>query len=255
MAFASGTSNFRFNDKKNLLWHVFDDRGLYRPQEVVHVKGWIRSIDRGPQANAQLESGLGPVSWTLKDPRGAKLSTGTAQLSDCGGFDFEVTLPDNINLGTARIDLSADGASLGKYNSNNQSHTFKVEEFRRPEFEVSTSVDSADHFMKGQALVTAKASYFAGGVLSNSDVTWRASATESSYSPPGWHKFTFGEWRPWWGCYWMRHESSNDSVSHDLKLQTDSMGQSDLKFDLGYNLPPQPVTISVSAAVTDLTLP
>ncbi len=252
MAFASGTSNFRFNDKKNLLWHVFDDRGLYRPQEVVHVKGWIRSIDRGPQANAQLESGLGPVSWTLKDPRGAKLSTGTAQLSDCGGFDFEVTLPDNINLGTARIDLSADGASLGKYNSNNQSHTFKVEEFRRPEFEVSTSVDSADHFMKGQALVTAKASYFAGGVLSNSDVTWRASATESSYSPPGWHKFTFGEWRPWWGCYWMRHESSNDSVSHDLKLQTDSMGQSDLKFDLGYNLPPQPVTISVSAAVTDV---
>src|SRR5687767_10862989 len=28
----------------SLVWYVFDDRGLYRPGEQVHVKGWVRRL-------------------------------------------------------------------------------------------------------------------------------------------------------------------------------------------------------------------
>ncbi|HVS20309.1 MAG TPA: Ig-like domain-containing protein, partial [Pyrinomonadaceae bacterium] len=35
---------FRKDTSDTLRWYVFDDRGLYRPGEEVHVKGWIRRV-------------------------------------------------------------------------------------------------------------------------------------------------------------------------------------------------------------------
>jgi len=30
--------------EENLLWHVFDDRSMYRPKEEVHIKGYVRFL-------------------------------------------------------------------------------------------------------------------------------------------------------------------------------------------------------------------
>ena len=40
----------------SLRWYVFDDRGLYRPGEDVHVKGWIRRVGGGPAGD------IGPLA-------------------------------------------------------------------------------------------------------------------------------------------------------------------------------------------------
>jgi hypothetical protein len=32
--------------EKNMVYHVISERGLYRPGEVVHVKGWVRKIKK-----------------------------------------------------------------------------------------------------------------------------------------------------------------------------------------------------------------
>ena len=40
-----------------LRWHVFDDRGMYRPGEEVHVKGWIRRIGGGEDGDVEALGG------------------------------------------------------------------------------------------------------------------------------------------------------------------------------------------------------
>lgn len=47
-------------------------------------------------------------------------------------------------------------------------------------------------------MVAVSAQYFAGGPLPSAETTWSVSSSESSYSPPGWSDFTFGQWTPWW---------------------------------------------------------
>ncbi len=227
---------------------IFDDRGLYRPGETVSVKGWLRFLDYSPEGNVRLAPELKQINWKLSDPRGTQLSSGSTTVSDCGGFDFQIELPENINLGKAEISLSLPkDEKLILYGS---ARRISVQEFRRPEFEVSVKADTADHFMDGRASVEAKASYFVGGVLSSAPVTWRASSRESSYNPPGWDGFVFGQWRPWWGCFW--EEVKDKTAEHSLTVNTDSLGQSAVDIDLGRNLPPTPVTLSVSAAISDV---
>jgi alpha-2-macroglobulin len=88
-------------------------------------------------------------------------------------------------------------------------HTFNVQDFRRPEFEVVTTNDTA--LLAGTqpgspgvvlstqpATVSLKASYYAGGPLTDSPVSWQVTTADTSYSPPGWDQFTFGKWIPWW---------------------------------------------------------
>ncbi|MGM9991327.1 MAG: Ig-like domain-containing protein [Candidatus Bruticola sp.] len=238
----------RLNNDRNLLWSVFSDRGLYRPGETLSVKGWIRSVCRGPEANAFLDDKLKQINWKLTDPRGAELATGTSALSGCGGFDFSVNLPSNMNLGRARVLLNAPDCP-GNFAAREFSYNFEVQEFRRPEFEVAAQTEGTDHFMGERVRVSAKASYFAGGAVSSSPVIWRAEARRTSYAPPGWHKFIFGQWRPWWSRFL---EDDKVEAKHSLNLVTDSLGQSALDVSLGTAQPIEPISMSISAAVSDV---
>ncbi|MGM9998649.1 MAG: alpha-2-macroglobulin family protein [Candidatus Bruticola sp.] len=247
LMFSSSSTRGRSNNS-SLLWSVFSDRGLYRPGETVSVKGWIRSIVRGPEANAFLDGKLKQLSWTLTDPVGAELAKGSSTLSDCGGFDFTVGLPDNINLGEASLCLKAADCP-SNFALREFYYNFDVQEFRRPEFEVSTQIEGTDHFMDDCARVSAKVNYFSGGVVSSSPVVWRAEARRAAYAPPGWSKFVFGQWRPWWERFL---EGSEVEAKHSLNLVTDSLGQSALVINLGKAQPICPVSMKVSAAVSDV---
>src|SRR4030095_11964974 len=41
-----------------LNWHVFDDRGMYRPGEEVRVKGWLRKVGAGPRGDVEMAGGV-----------------------------------------------------------------------------------------------------------------------------------------------------------------------------------------------------
>ncbi len=181
-----------------LHWYVFDDRGIYRPDEEVHVKGWLREIDWSETGDVDLvRGGVSSVRYQVIDPRGNEISSGSAAVSSLGGFDLAFSLPPETNLGYATLQITAEGTS----NSNGRDyyHQFQIQEFRRPEFEVTTLQETAGPYFAGQhAVVGAEAAYFAGGPLPNAGVTWNVTWTPGSYSPPGWSGFTFGVWQPWW---------------------------------------------------------
>jgi alpha-2-macroglobulin len=222
---------------------VFDDRKMYRPKEEVSVKGYIRKITAGKLGDVE---GLGDVSrdlnYILFDARGNEISKGTSTLNAFGAFDFKVKLTDSMNLGYSRIDIFAAGTS--------HQHSFQVQEFRRPEFEVSAKNETeAPYFVGGNAMVSVEAKYFAGGTLPNAEVNWNVSATPTNYTPPNRGDFTFGKWVPWWRSY---GGDFGGTTYQNFKGKTGADGKHLLKLDFISSNPVRPYALVASSSVQDV---
>src|SRR5262249_30750393 len=88
--------------KDDLRWYVFDDRGLYRPGEEVHLKGWIRRLGAGSDGDVgSLSNAATNVEYTLRDSRNNEISKGLLPINSFGAFDFLLKLPPTMNLGFA----------------------------------------------------------------------------------------------------------------------------------------------------------
>ncbi len=225
-------------------WFVFDDRKMYRPKEEVSIKGYIRQITGGKlgDVGAFEIPANSNVSYVLTDSRGNKILDGTAPLNAFGAFDFKFKLTDTMNLGYAQLYIS--GLGYTHY------HQVQVQEFRRPEFEVSTKVNSeAPHFVGGKADLSVEAKYFAGGGLANAEANWVVTANPTNFTPPNRDEFTFGKWFPWWRNY---GEDYNGRTTQTFKGVTDASGIHRLKIDFESVKPPRPYTISASSSVQDV---
>ncbi len=242
----------------SLRWFVFDDRKLYKPGETVKIKGWIRRGSEGKTGDLTL-SGVKSVRWILRDSRGNETGQGTASVNAWGGFDLSLTLGKTYNLGQANVQLLCD--------EGNWNHAFDVQEFRKPEFEVSAKSESAGpHVIGGAgAELSVGAKYYAGGPLPGAKATWTVSASPSSYSPPGHEAFTFGTWTPWWGNFGGGDDFDGGFVSRrgfpgrpgrnetrTFEGLTDGGGVHRLHIDLDGVKPARPYSLSANAAVMDV---
>ena len=245
-----------------LRWYVFDDRGMYRPGEDVHMKGLVRRIGGGPDGDVSLvSSDLSTVSYTVIDPQGNTIGSGGAPIDALGGFDLSFNLPKNTNLGQVQVVLGAQGGSLDKLGNTQWYHFVQVQEFRRPEFEVTARNESSGPYFAGdQATLAVQASYYAGGGLPNADVTWNVTTTPGSYSPPNWPEYTFGEWTPWWeypmtefGPY---RQQRNPGKVETFNGKTDASGAHYLHLNFTPQgdpaVGPRPQSVTAQATVMDV---
>ncbi|MFQ5350547.1 MAG: MG2 domain-containing protein, partial [Thermoanaerobaculia bacterium] len=178
------------------LWYVFDDRQMYRPGETAHFKGWVRRLALSDDAQLDAVPDDATIGYQVNDWYGNDIGSGELELNALGGFDFEVDLPAGANLGQAWINFTLGGVA-GQ--ANDHTHTFQIQEFRRPEFEVTTRAESEGPYVVGKpATVAVSAAYFSGGPLPAADVEWTVTTQQATYSPPNWDDFTFGVWIPWW---------------------------------------------------------
>ncbi len=231
-----------------LRWYVFDDRAMYRPGEEVHLKGWIRSIGGRQDGDVALPAAdLTSVEYRVYDPQGNDIGSGQAAVNALGGFDFQFTLPENANLGYATVELNANSGLDGR----NYSHSFQIQEFRRPEFEVTARNEtSGPYFADGSATVAVEAKYYAGGPLPNADTNWLVTSTPTNYNPPNWPDFTFGVWQPWWWGYDGYDGSGGNSQTFAGK--TDASGTHYLKMDFTPDGSMRPFSVQAEATVMDV---
>ncbi|HEY6401016.1 MAG TPA: MG2 domain-containing protein, partial [Blastocatellia bacterium] len=230
-----------------LKWHVFDDRGMYRPDEEVHVKGWLRKVSAGLHGDLAMAGGVTSVQYSLKDSRGNEVLKGSAQVNAAGGFDMAFKLPKTINLGYSPLMLTALNA--GGVTENVYNHTIRVEEFRRPEYEVKTTVSEGPHFVRDHATLTVAANYYAGGGLADSEIRWHVTATPTSFTPPNRGDFTFGKWTPWWEFH--GHQPGADNFK-EFTGRTDASGKHRLRIDFDSVTPPRATTVTATANVQDV---
>ncbi len=246
--------------KDALRWYVFDDRGLYRPGEEVHVKGWVRHFMREQTGDISLLGEAGAsVEYNLYDARSNKILSATLQLNALGGFDSTLKLPGTMNLGDATLVLGLPGRSA---DGERHVHQFQVQEFRRPEFEVGTEASQGPHIIGTGADVTASATYYAGGGLADAAVNWRVTATPASFTPPNRSEFTFGRWHAWWRdeADALANEETEESATGAQTVpqtqtfagRTDAAGKHHLRIDFDAVTPARPTNVTVEANVTDV---
>jgi uncharacterized protein YfaS (alpha-2-macroglobulin family) len=251
---SEGGSWFRQRAATDVVWYVTDDRRLYKPGEEVSLKGWLRTIDRGKDGDvgaAQVAS----VSYKVIDATGNQLLAGTAPVNPAGGFDTRFTLPRTPNLGTATVMFEARGTSYG--------HPIQIQEFRRPEFEVSSHASQGPFLVGGSGDVTVEAKYFAGGPLAGAAVHWNVAASPTSFTPPNREDYTFGAWTPWWTLGGRYGEGGDDVPFYrggrmarprtwTLASTTDATGAHTMHLDFLSVNPARPMSVSATASVVDV---
>lgn len=233
---------------ENLRWFVFDDRQMYRPGETVSVKGYLRRIAGGKLADVEaLGDGANGLNYVLRDSLGNEILRGSTELNIFGAFDLQLKLPENINLGYQKLELSTES----KLENKTFVHQFQAQEFRRPEFEVVAKNETAAPFYVGSsATLSVEAKYYSGGGLANAETNWKVTATPTEYTPPNRDDFTFGKFVPWWTYY---YESKYDeTTSENFKGMTDPNGKHFLAMDFVSVRPARPFTINAEARVQDV---
>ena len=230
------------------IWYTADDRGIYRPGETLHLKGWVRNLDLSGDGDLELPFRGELVTYSVSGPLGNDLGNGEIRLDAHGGFDLTVELPEGANLGWSSIVFELRGSR----GDGPHYHSFQVQEFRRPEFEVETRLESAGpHLVDEPAVAAVDAMYFSGGPLPDAEVTWTVTTRQGSYSPPNWRGFTFGVWRPWWyfGDY---HEPWDEPQRKIFSGRTDSSGSHYLRMDFEGDGDHLPTTVTAEARVLDV---
>ncbi len=232
----------------SLRWFVFNDRNVYRPGETVSIKGYIRRIAGGKRADVgELSAAANDLNYVLKDSRGNEVLRGKANLNAFGAFDFQLKLPENLNLGYQRLEFAANGNLENK----DFTHVFQVQEFRRPEFEVSAAAETAAPFYVGDSAITGvEAKYYSGGFLKNAETNWTLTAKPTNYTPPNRDDYTFGKFVPWWKNYY--DGDYDERTSQQFKGVTDANGKHRLAVDFVSANPARPFTINAEARVQDV---
>lgn len=110
--------------------HVYCDRPVYRPGSKVQFRAWVRSWDGArylpPQAGQ-------PIQFRFHSSSYGKRMERTIPTDEFGGVSGEIELPDDAELGEWWCSIREANAK----HAIRGTILFRVEEYRKPEFEVT----------------------------------------------------------------------------------------------------------------------
>lgn len=246
--------------QESLRWYTVSDRNLYKPNEVVSVKGLLRKLSYTAGGGISLSvPPIGKVSYSVVDNMGTEIGVGSGNLDKLGSFSFELKLPAKVSLGQAEIRIKT-GESFKKVDNTIQSDAqtslpITIAEFRQPEFEMKVSTEQSGPFVLGDTVnITAAAKYLVGGGLADSAVHWVVTPSRASYAPPGWPGFGFDNNFDFY--QWMEERRLNQvdfkEGQKTLTGTTDSDGSSTLAVKFISTPYPVPMSYQCQATVADV---
>jgi len=251
-------------------WYTVTDRQLYKPGEKVSVKGWARGFHYNQNEGIKLfQPQLKTVSYKVSGYDGKELATGEADVDAVGGYTFEIKLPEKMNLGDAVISITGKPIAGAKYPGKDDMEEYvssmtgtcviKIQEFRRPEFEMKVASSAGSSMLLGdKTSLTAKTEYYAGGALQDAPIMWMISGSQTAYTPPGWSEFTFGHSSPFWS-YARPHRimpphprGGYNEQTKSLSGVTDASGKHTVDLKATTFAEPVPYSFRCEATVSDV---
>jgi len=198
-------------DRPAFKGYIFTDRPVYRPDQLVYFKGVLREEKDGIYHPIVREK----VKVKITDPRGGKLLEKEVSADEFGGISGSVKLSEDPPLGTYGIYVTYKGQS--------QYGHFKVEEYRKPEYEITVKPDKKFKIQGEKVKFNVSAKYYFGAPVSNTDFTY--SIYEHHYYP--YYSYYWWEEMPSYYSYGGKTVKSG-------KGKTDEKGQAVIE----YGIPP-----------------
>lgn len=261
------------------LCHVFTERPIYRPEEPVHVKGYIRSYLGGRLSYAKgggtlVVQGPSNQEWRIPvklDSIGGFYHKFDAQTPASGDYSakFEPDTPKKAKAGGGGEDQPAqeaerEGEGEGEGEAPQRAAnaegeatpsvdpatcaagatSFKKEAYRLPTFEVVLSGPQMVP-LDGSFNVDLMARYFAGGLAADRPITWRAAQFPHQWTPPGREGFLFST-----DARFSGEQKFKSSSVLQREAKTDASGAARIAFDTTVEPTAQPRRYSIEATVT-----
>jgi alpha-2-macroglobulin len=247
---------------------LFTDRSLYRPGEIVRLKGILRTQD----GNAVQPASHGPARVAVMDPTDKEIFTSPVTLSANGSFDLTYKLPAD-KTGTHSIVLefpeelekarSAEAAEdYELLETLTQNARFQlplpVEEFRRNAFEIKQTI-AAPAPAATEITADLTASYYQGQPVAGGKVKYFSRIHSQNPYPERFRDFLFGNHRVEDWTYWYHYfgyRSDEESVRPPAsQIQGEATLSADGKANLSIAIPqsefPTTREVYVSSEVTD----
>ena len=172
---------FHFTAPEPFKLYAETDRAIYRPGQTVQIAAYgFQEAGRGFKTMPAHT----PLQLTVRDANYEKILVQTLSLNDYGTAQTQVVLPQTGLLGRYTVELS--------YQTQKRTFrgrtSFKVEEYKRPEYEVKLNPSAVLQFDK-EARITGHADYYFGAPVEQAEVQY--TVTRRQYHPPFWW------WRVW----------------------------------------------------------
>ena len=222
--------------------YVYTDRPLYRPGQEVLFKGILREQDDLHYSLPEKPQ----VFVKILNSEGEEVYASTLDVSaGMGTFDAAFKLAQDAMVGT--YDLLAGYSPDEPF----ASVSFRVAEYRKPEFEVNTSASAADVLVGDPITFQLEAAYYSGGSLDGAGVEWFTEASPYSFIPSSeYSNFRFSDSNFDW--YTLNAGQPAGGTLNEGAGQTDDQGRFSLEqpSSLGENNLSR--RVSFSANVTDV---
>ncbi len=227
--------------EKDRVWKgfVFPERPVYRPEEKVYLKGYVRSIFQGahylPQRDSATLEIVGPDN-TWRFP---------LVMTEHGSFNH-VFAEENPATGEYRVKLSYDPPAKNAPPRTLANAGFRIDAYRIPRFEVH--LHGPDQAPNDQPFtINLTASYYAGGVVIDCPVRWRVQAYPYSWTPRGWDGYFLSS-----DSRYSRSMRVFERHTIDEEGRTDDQGAARLTIQSDDALGGNPAKYVVEATVTDV---
>jgi len=145
--------------------YIVTDRPVYRPGQTVQMKVWVRPMSGGEYRKARAGE---RVEIKVYDPKGQEIRHATRETDAFGGVDADLVLGAEPPLGLYSIYVGSEHG--GTWAAGNQ---FRVEEYRKPEFEVLVEPSASQVKLGGKLEAVIRARYHFGGPVAEALVSYK----------------------------------------------------------------------------------
>lgn len=179
----------------------FTDRAIYRPGQTIYFKGI--SLELGKDNHNRIVPNS-TTSVVFYDVNNQKIAEQTLTSNEYGTFSGTFTAPSGGMNGQMRIANSSGG------------HSFSVEEYKRPKFEVKFKPIKGSYKLEKNVSVKGLAKTYSGAALDEAEVKYRVVRNASF---------------PYWGYYyWSYYPTSAQMEIVNGTTQTKDDGTFDIDF-------------------------
>ncbi|MPL55299.1 hypothetical protein SDC9_00770 [bioreactor metagenome] len=214
---------------------IFLDRAIYRPGQTVYFK--VIGSALSSETNKEKVTPKVKLNIILKDTNGEEISTQTLTTNEFGSVNGSFTLPQGKLNGQFTIEVDNDDDEATDYVMDGYK-SFRVEEYKRPKFEVSFEPVKQE-YQYGQTIeLQGKAMMFSGVPLNNATVNYEIKKQNI-------------RWRYFW--WYPRGNDNENSILGEVK--TNEKGEFTIKIDLKKDETLEGIQIDnyqINASVTDI---
>jgi len=258
----SGITTYDFDipygyDPSGQRGYLYTERPIYRPGQTVYFKGLLRYDDDAHYTMSSKKQLL----VRIKDPNGKQVFKETLLLNDMGSLNGELVLGEEAALGTYRIYM---GEKASRWWDAYSYTTFRVAEYKKPEFQVNVEPARMD-YANGETIdVDTLATYYFGGPVANAPLHWSVLSEDYifTYRCPQGRQCPWYSWSdhdPWYHMWdaWSEYESAADNPYGRLiaegDTETDQQGQAAFQIQTDIARETQSQILTIESSVTDIS--